>query len=288
MSSITVAQPDLRRVRSWVDSSNVQEGSLDLDRLSDIGGRSVLGRSAGGNGPVEVLLANANGQVLKRSGDVVSFGALDATDWAPQLASINTWSARQTFSEGVVIARESDPPSPAVGQLWLRTTDGALMIREPGGVSMPVEASGTWTPSLRPDTLGDFNAVYSQQEGGWIKIGRYVGVWLNLVTSTLTWTTASGTMRIIGLPFPAAASVSRSGTALMHTLAGLSLNTTAGLMEPKLAVSGGGNTSCLLRRTITGANTGSGSLALGSGNGFISNQQVTMQGGILWYVTNEA
>lgn len=60
---------------------------------------------------------------------------------------------------------------------------------------------GTWTPVLTFDTPGNLNVVYSTQTGEYTKIGRLVTVICAVETSTWTHTTASGNLRVTGLPF---------------------------------------------------------------------------------------
>ena len=59
---------------------------------------------------------------------------------------------------------------------------------------------GGWTPVVTFDTPGDLNVVYSTQTGSYTKKGREVTVTGEIVTSTFTHTTASGSLRITGIP----------------------------------------------------------------------------------------
>lgn len=61
----------------------------------------------------------------------------------------------------------------------------------------------SFTPVLTFDTAGDLSVVYSQRVGRYVKDGDKVTVWVNIVTSTFTHTTASGQLKITGLPFAA-------------------------------------------------------------------------------------
>jgi hypothetical protein len=64
---------------------------------------------------------------------------------------------------------------------------------------------GAWTPVLTFATAGNLSVAYSVQLGSYTKIGDKVTVHFRLTTSTFTHTTASGALRITGLPFPASA-----------------------------------------------------------------------------------
>jgi hypothetical protein len=60
---------------------------------------------------------------------------------------------------------------------------------------------GTWTPSLTFVTPGTLVVGYTLQAGGYTKIGRSVNVCMGIITNSYTLGTASGNMRITGLPF---------------------------------------------------------------------------------------
>ena len=267
--------PDLRGLPSWIT----------LDMLADAADQGVIGRGPDGAGPFTLLSPSANGQIFKRSGDVVGFSALDATDWAPLLASANTWSLLQTALAGVRLNPGSALASPSEGTMWYESTGGRLMYRDATG-SVPIIEIGTWTPSLRADTVGSSNIVYSSQVGTYVKMGRRLWIDFNIVTTTFDLTGASGTMRILGLPYTMSTLASQIA-GFVIPLQGLSLATTAGLQQPFIfpVVN---TTQLVFRRVVTGSNTTTGSLAVGSTNGFLSNQQVTLQGSGYIGRTNEA
>jgi hypothetical protein len=60
---------------------------------------------------------------------------------------------------------------------------------------------GTWTPVLSFQTPGNLSVAYTSQVGSYTKIGNRVVLQGFIVTSTFTHTTASGYMRINGIPF---------------------------------------------------------------------------------------
>jgi len=62
---------------------------------------------------------------------------------------------------------------------------------------------GTWTPVYTYATAGDLSVAYSTQLGSYTKVGNLVTLSGRIVTTTHTYTTASGNMRITGLPFAA-------------------------------------------------------------------------------------
>lgn len=71
---------------------------------------------------------------------------------------------------------------------------------------------GDWTPTITCDTPGDLSVTYSSQVGKYTKIGRLVHLQFYIVTSAFTHTTASGSLRIGGIPFTAASGIEHAGT----------------------------------------------------------------------------
>ena len=74
------------------------------------------------------------------------------------------------------------------------------------GNTMDAYEKGTFTPGLGFETPGDENIVLSTAEGEYTKIGRMVHVAITVITSTFTHSTASGRLRVTGLPFTAGGS----------------------------------------------------------------------------------
>lgn len=60
---------------------------------------------------------------------------------------------------------------------------------------------GTWTPVFTCATVGDLSVGYAAQSGRYIKVGKKVTIWFDIQLNTFTYTTATGAMRITGLPF---------------------------------------------------------------------------------------
>lgn len=81
--------------------------------------------------------------------------------------------------------------------------------------------SGSWTPTLTAATPGTLSVSYSTQSGSWIRIsnsGVNFCIMKCRLTCTPTWGTASGDIRIAGIPFAGSgggegASPSQSGSA---------------------------------------------------------------------------
>lgn len=70
-------------------------------------------------------------------------------------------------------------------------------------------AEGEWTPTIGFVTPGDLSNSYASQEGRWWKIGNLMFI-SGFVSTTPTFTTASGNLLIEGLPVPHAPNVPRS------------------------------------------------------------------------------
>lgn len=70
-----------------------------------------------------------------------------------------------------------------------------------------------WTPALTFATPGDLAVTYSMHMGDIIRTKDEIHATFNLVTSAFTWTTASGALRITGLPYTASTLADDSGFA---------------------------------------------------------------------------
>lgn len=70
----------------------------------------------------------------------------------------------------------------------------------------------TWTPELTFETPGDLTVVYSTQQGNYTVLGGILFWFLSIVTSTFTHTTASGSLRVTGLPIIALGTIPFAGS----------------------------------------------------------------------------
>lgn len=66
---------------------------------------------------------------------------------------------------------------------------------------------GLWTPTVTFSTPGDLSVAYATRSAWYTKIGRQVTATFDILTSTFTHTTASGSLQISGLPFQSAIAV---------------------------------------------------------------------------------
>jgi hypothetical protein len=93
---------------------------------------------------------------------------------------------------------------------------GATPSTSGTGITFPATASastdantlddyeeGTWTPTYVPTGPNFTSVVYSAQAGDYTKIGRQVTIRYQMQTSSITKGSASGAVRINGMPFTA-------------------------------------------------------------------------------------
>lgn len=66
--------------------------------------------------------------------------------------------------------------------------------------TLAVQSRATWTPVLTCATPGDLAVTYSTQLGWYDIVGNRLHAEFMIITSGFTWTTASGSLRITGLP----------------------------------------------------------------------------------------
>lgn len=116
----------------------------------------------------------------------------------PTTATVREFFARASIEESA----NSVVNSPAVGTLTY-TDDESTFGTEHKTVywgSKDYE-EGTWTPVLTFQTPGDLARAYTYQIGTFTKVGRMVKLTFRVETSSFTHTTASGDLRITGLPY---------------------------------------------------------------------------------------
>jgi hypothetical protein len=65
----------------------------------------------------------------------------------------------------------------------------------------------TWTPAITFSNPGNVAVTYSTRSGNYIRTGNTVVVTFEIVTSSFTYTTATGDLYITGLPFTSSAQV---------------------------------------------------------------------------------
>jgi len=116
-------------------------------------------------------------------------------------------------------AQENGEPDPTIGT-------GATLHWHSDTEDYFGHVDGTFTPVLTFATPGNLNVAYSVQSGRYTLNRKQCTVHILITTSTFTHTTASGLLRITGLPF---AMASGSGYAIMAS--GMSGYTKAGFTQ---------------------------------------------------------
>lgn len=92
------------------------------------------------------------------------------------------------------------------GEFQTTVTDSSTVV---GGVRLIDALEGTWTPVITFATPGDLAVTYSVQDGQYTRIGNLVTVRANIQTATFTHTTASGALRVTGLPYTSEATANK-------------------------------------------------------------------------------
>lgn len=101
----------------------------------------------------------------------------------------------------ITASADNTPIRKAIG-----ATDGMALLVDAasaGGMKWDAPPFGAWTPDVTFATPGDFARTWTIQSGNYWRFGRLVIAWFDLSSSAWTWTTATGVLRINGLPFTA-------------------------------------------------------------------------------------
>lgn len=86
------------------------------------------------------------------------------------------------------------------GVKWANVYADALQL---GDEALTAYDEGEWTGTLGFDTAGDESWTFSAQNCRYTRIGRLVFAVFYIAVSAMSYTTASGTLRLRGLPFAA-------------------------------------------------------------------------------------
>lgn len=101
----------------------------------------------------------------------------------------------RTFGGMMVLADGTDWNPGAGAGLYVRNEANTAWAS--GGLV----TTGTFTPSITFTTPGDLAGAFSTQIGTYTRIGTLISASIQLTSSAFTHTTASGELRITGLPF---------------------------------------------------------------------------------------
>lgn len=179
---------------------SVMEGTTNADTLwrctSDLGGALdtdplVFEEFEGGGGTIPYTAASASGPASLDFAEDTDNGAHKIVLKAP--ASIAA-DANVTLPAGAL-----DMSEWRTGQIKFPASQSASS--DPNTLDDYEE--GTWTPALTFATPGNLSIAYSAAVGTYTKKGREVTAAFAITTSSFTHTSASGSLRITGLPFTA-------------------------------------------------------------------------------------
>jgi hypothetical protein len=166
--------------------TDVQAYDADLTALAGIGTNGLLARTGAGTAAARTLTGTAN-KITVSNGDGVSGN--------PTLTLPDALSLVTPTVSGLLTLTGGQAAFPAT----------QIPSADPNTLDDYEE--GTWTMGITFATPGDLNVVYSSQSGRYTKIGRAFMYEGTVTTTTFTYTTATGTLRVSGLPLAPASGV---------------------------------------------------------------------------------
>lgn len=200
---------------------DVQAYDADLTALAGNATNGLWARTAAGTGAARTITGTAS-EITVTNGDGVAGNPTISLPASISLAgktitnggSVTTIDINGGTVDGVVIGGAT----PAAGTFTTTSQTTATVstsVNLTGGqivfpaVQVPSAnvntlddyEEGTFSPTITFATPGDLTVAYSSQTGVYTKVGRLVHFTINLLTTTFTHTTASGTLQISGLPF---------------------------------------------------------------------------------------
>lgn len=182
-------------VSAVTGNDDVTHGDNVLLSLADIAATSVVGRSAGTSGAPAAISASADGQVLRRAGGVLAFGAVDLTD-ADAISGALGISNGGTGQTAAVAAFDALSPLTTKGDVLSNngTNDIRLAVGTNGFVlkADSVEVSGlVWAAAnahshIAADITDFQEAVEDRIGSGFVIGGTDIAVTYNDVANTFT------------------------------------------------------------------------------------------------------
>lgn len=210
---------------------------------------AVIGSGGGLNGNT------ANGIALPTGMDYVTItgntiagnatGIVDSSATANKVIFNNVGEATQKVSGGI------DMSSSLGGQIKFPATQNASSDAN----TLDDYEEGTWAPVLTFATPGNLAVTYVSTAGEYTKIGNVVTLRFQVVTSAFTHTTASGILKLTGLPFASGGAFAAIGTG---TWAGI---TKAGYTHVVPAIAGG---TSEIKLTACGSGVGASDVDAGN------------------------
>lgn len=137
----------------------------------------------------------------------------------------------------------------------------ATQIPSTGANVLDDYEEGSWTPTVTASTPGNIAVTYATRLGRYNKVGKKVTVWFVVTTATFTHTTASGELRLSGLPFANELGSEAIGTADVNQVTfpasrtSLTSNIQDGQSHLRFVATGGGSRNAIqMTNTTTGTN----------------------------------
>jgi hypothetical protein len=153
--------------------------------------------------------ANTNSAIVARDGSGnFTAGTITATltGTASLATNVSLGSANQIlYQSGSNTTAKLAVNASATTMYLSQVSSGTPAWAQPSTSNISDYVQGSFTPTLTFATPGDLSVVYSTRLANYIQIGKLITVSVSIITTTFTWTTASGNLRITGLPFTSAA-----------------------------------------------------------------------------------
>ena len=153
-------------------------------------GGLTLGNSGGFTAAASKVLTASN---------TLTLAGTDATThtFPTTSATIARTDAAQTFTGDQTLSGNLIQGTAAKGFNFTANTPAAGMTSQ----LFKWYEEGTWNPDLTFATPGDLSVAYSTQVGTYTRVGNRVFINCGLVLTAFSYTTASGSLRVTGLPY---------------------------------------------------------------------------------------
>lgn len=190
-----------------VESAEANDCGVNAIRAfhnGQIAARYFVGKNAGEDG----IFASDASTVVARDADftgatrygIVSTGGatVDARGTNARRGASNSPQDFRVETGGSIVLHSTTSVGGISQTVNIPTSDGIISQRSNPNLT----ESGTWTPGYSCSDPGDLSVDYNDQVGRYIRVGDMVTVTFTLTTNSFTHSTASGSLRITGLPFP--------------------------------------------------------------------------------------